>query len=228
MRIVTWNACRGQFDKKVPFLDHLVADIAVIQEIARPKTSLDNVLWFGDNPNQGMAVVAKNDYQLTPLPTISEAPPYVIPIQVSGPQTFILFAVCTMGTKPYPYVRGACRAIDLYADLFRDQTVAMIGDFNSNAIWNKSHPKGMNHAALLERLDHHGLFSAYHAHYGEAQGEETRPTYYHQWKQTQPFHIDFCFLPNPWRNALIDVDVGSWIAWQKCSDHRPVLVSLDL
>ena len=228
MRIITWNACRGQFDKKTPLLDHLAADIMVIQEIARPKQLMANVLWFGENPNQGMAVIARNDYQVDLLPTVADVPAYVIPIQVSGPHTFVLLAVCTMGEKPYPYVRAACRAIVLYDDLFREHPVAMIGDFNSNAIWNKNHPKGINHAALLERLEKHGLFSAYHAHYGEAHGEESRPTYYHQWKRNQPFHIDFCFLPNAWRNAIRDVDVGSWLAWEKCSDHRPLLVSLDL
>ena len=47
MRLVTWNACKGQFANKAHFLDHLHADVAVLQEIAKPKMPIPNVLWFG-------------------------------------------------------------------------------------------------------------------------------------------------------------------------------------
>jgi len=30
MRLVTWNACRGPFERKVPLLDQLDADVAVV------------------------------------------------------------------------------------------------------------------------------------------------------------------------------------------------------
>lgn len=58
MRIVTWNCSRGKFAKKMPLLDALGPDIAVIQECARPGPEVDNCVCFGDNPNIGVAVKA--------------------------------------------------------------------------------------------------------------------------------------------------------------------------
>ena len=228
MRIVTWNACRGQFDRKASFLSHLSADIAVIQEIAKPKQPLANVLWFGDNPNQGVAIVAQAGYRISSIQPISDCPRYVIPVQVTGPTSFVLLAVCTMNEKPYPYVRAACRAIDVYERLFHSGDIVMAGDFNSNAIWNRDHPADLNHSAMVARLKRLGLVSAYHAHSGENHGEESRHTFYYHWKRDRKFHIDYCFIPEKWLPALQDVDIGSFAAWQKCSDHRPLLVTLDL
>lgn len=228
MRLVTWNACRGQFSKKIPYLDHLHPDIAFVQEIARPKEPISNVFWVGSNPNQGMAVIAHPPYSITPLPMPEGVPDYIVPIAVEGPRSFVALAVCTMGDKPYPYVRAACRAIEIYNDLFLNHEVVMLGDFNSNAIWDKDHPAALNHSSMVKRLADHGLVSAYHAFCNEVHGEETQHTFYYHWKQERKFHIDYCFIPQAWIAHLRHVDVGSFAAWQKCSDHRPILVELAL
>ena len=47
MRLVTWNAGRGKFSKKVPLLATLGADVVVIPEIAKPELISDHCLWFG-------------------------------------------------------------------------------------------------------------------------------------------------------------------------------------
>ncbi len=56
MRLVTWNCCRGAYAKKVPLLDPFEADIAVVQECAKPERESRTCLWFGNNPRQGLAV----------------------------------------------------------------------------------------------------------------------------------------------------------------------------
>ena len=66
MRLVTWNARKGQFARKVPLLDSFCADVAVVQEIARPPAESPQTLWIGDNPNQGVAVVARKPYNAAP------------------------------------------------------------------------------------------------------------------------------------------------------------------
>ena len=93
MRLVTWNAGRGKFSKKVPLLADMGADIAVIPEIAKPELINEHCLWFGTNTNQGVAITASPSYTLTPLPEKAGAPKYVIPIRVDGPISFTLFAV---------------------------------------------------------------------------------------------------------------------------------------
>jgi exonuclease III len=226
MRLATWNACRGKFSDKAHYLDYLQADVAVIQEIARPLQPIPNVLWFGSDPNQGVAVVTRHTYTAKQLPGNEDVPNYVIPVEIIGPHSFLLFAVWTLKNEPFKYVQAASTAIQIYEPLFAGRDVVMLGDFNSNAIWDNDHPAELNHSAMVNNLDRLGLVSAYHQFNGEFHGNESVHTYYHQWNRSQGFHIDYCFLPKSWGPAVKAVDVGSFAAWQKSSDHRPLLVDL--
>ncbi len=226
MRLLTWNACRGPFERKVPLLDALQADIAVVQEIAAPKTEREGTLWFGDNPRQGIAVVARAPYSLRRLDELPNVPKHVIPVAVEGPEPFILFAVWTLATRPLRYVRGLATAIDLYAHLFSAPEAVVLGDFNSNSIWDHEHPPHLNHSSVVARLQAHGLVSAYHHHRQQPQGQETEPTFYLQWNEAKPFHLDYCFLPRRWAPGIRRVDIGGYEAWREHSDHRPLLVEL--
>ena len=85
MRLVTWNAARGKFAAKARLLDHLDPDVCVIQEIGAPGQNTKHIQWFGENPNIGLAVVAKAPYTLTPLPAVTDGPKYFLPIRVQSP-----------------------------------------------------------------------------------------------------------------------------------------------
>jgi len=71
------------------------ADIAVIPEIAKPELIDDYCLWFGTNPNQGIAITSSPSYTLTPLQEKPGTPKYVIPIRVEGPTISISFCLST-------------------------------------------------------------------------------------------------------------------------------------
>jgi hypothetical protein len=71
-----------------------------------------------------------------------------------------------------------------------------------------------------------GLVSAYHSRYAEAQGRETRPTFFLYRHQQRPYHIDYCFLPTTWLSRIRDVTVGDHAAWASKSDHMPLTVDL--
>ena len=60
----------------------------------------------------------------------------------------------------------------------------------------------------------------------EAQGEETRPTYYHRWNRKEPFHIDYCFMPAAWMQQVRNVEVGGYEDWKAASDHRPLVIDI--
>jgi exonuclease III len=228
MRLVTWNACKGQFDRKVPLLDQLHADIAVIQEIASPAHQTPQVMWFGDNANQGFAVFARDPYRLTPLPQREGVPKYIVPVMVDGPISFVLFAVWTIRQQRLRYVRAAATAIEMYASTFEQPPVVLLGDFNSNAIWDTHHPAALNHSAMVQRLRGHGMVSAYHHFRGVPHGQETEPTFYLHWDAGKPYHIDYCFLPTRWADGIQHVEIGSFEAWREHSDHRPLLVDVPL
>jgi hypothetical protein len=226
MRLVTWNCCRGTYLKKSSFLDTLAPDIAVIQECAKPRCQTDQCLWFGHNPHQGIAVFANGPYRIRALPAVPGIPRYAIPVEVAGPTNFLLIAVWSKGGQANPYVEGAVRAIKRYRKLFTQYPTVLAGDLNSNTIWDSNHAAGLNHSALVRMLSELGLVSSYHSFYGEAQGAEKLPTYYFQWKEHRPFHIDYCFIPREWAPRVQRVEVGSYAEWKDRSDHRPILVEL--
>jgi hypothetical protein len=223
LRITTWN-CQGGFARKASHLDVLKPDIAVIQEMTSPGPDQPDRVWFGDNGGKGLGVVANDGFRLRKLASEPGTPKYVEPLLVSGPVEFLLFAVWTTNETASRYVRGACKAVDTYSPLIRSRPAVFAGDFNSNAIWDKDYPDDLNHSALVRRMDEHGLISAYHYARHVPQGSEPEPTYYHQCKRDQPFHIDYCFVPSAWAQSIAKVVVGNFDDWSGISDHRPLTV----
>jgi hypothetical protein len=226
MRLATWNCCRGPYEKKASLLETLAADVAVIQECARPRAESESVLWFGDNPRQGLAVVARGDYRLKRVKRARGVPKYVLPVEVHGPRSFLLFAVWTKTGQEHCYVEAAVRAVYLYRKLIASGPTVFMGDVNSNVIWDHQHAADRSHTALVRQLDKLGLVSAYHAFFDELHGKETWPTYYFQWKEAKPFHLDYCFIPKAWVPALRKVWVEPYETWKTHSDHRPLLVDV--
>ena len=53
-----------------------------------------------------------------------------------------------------------------------------------------------------------------------------RASHYWLWKEANPFHIDYCFVPEAWVDLLTVVEVGSFADWLQ-SDHRPLTVDID-
>jgi len=227
MRLATWNCCRGPLEKKAGLLDAFGADITVLQECARPQAESDSLLWFGDNPRQGLAVVARGDYRLKRVRRARSVPKYVVPVEVTGPRSFLLFAVWTKTGQEHCYVEAAVRAVFLYRKLMASRPSVFIGDVNSNVLWDQQHHEDWNHTALVKQLEALGLVSAYHAYFEEAHGQETRPTYYFQWKEAKSFHLDYCFIPKAWLPGLRSVAVEPYEPWKSHSDHRPVIVDVD-
>ncbi|CAN5622497.1 endonuclease/exonuclease/phosphatase family protein [soil metagenome] len=228
MRLVTWNCCRGSYEKKFPLLEALAPDVAVVQECARPELESDTCIWFGDNVKQGVAIQSAPPYKLTRLPTLERVPKYVVPIGVSGPIEFTMLAVWSQGKQTYSYVEAVVKAVEMYNHMFAQSPTVLIGDLNSNCIWDKTHPRDLNHTALVALLKRHGMVSAYHLFKSEEHGHETTPTFYFHWNEKRPYHIDYCFIPEAWATSVRRVEVGTYEDWRQHSDHRPLLVEIEL
>ena len=228
MRIVSWNCYRGPCLDRAERLAPLRPNIAVIQECARPDPMpLDGrVAWFGTNPRQGVGVVANSPYKVTRGPTDTTFDHTAFPAIVSGPVSFNVLAIWAL---PRPsYVRAILRALETYADFLRAAPSLVIGDFNCFAEWKGKAPS-KDHVELARRLrDEFALVSAYHSAPGFNVSEAETPTYFFRWKENRPFHIDYCFVPAAWRSSIKSVDVRPFneAKWQ--SDHRPVVVELEL
>jgi len=171
-------------------------------------------------------VQAYRDYRLRELPTAPDVPKFVIPVAVSGPTEFNLLAAWTKLQEPYRYVRAAVKAVEIYRELFIGTPTVLMGDLNSNTIWDAEHPSHLNHSSLVSQLEKLGSVSAYHHYYNEIHGSETRATFHLYRREIHPFHIDYCFIPHSWANRISRVELGAFDEWRQFSDHRPLIVEL--
>jgi exodeoxyribonuclease III len=229
LRIVTWN-CGMALTRKAPSLLALKPDIAVVQECSQKSVDVLNShgfsgLWFGANPNKGLAVFCRTRFALQSVDKLFGK--WVVPVRVCGAAVgFNLLAVwaCPVGTKRADnYIGEVHRCLVKHREWFGNAPAVAAGDFNSNAQWDANRP-GRNHTEVVRLFDGHGLISAYHTHHGEKQGAETSPTYFFYRHQDKPFHIDYVFVPNSWK--LRSVEVGSFREWGQLSDHVPVVVDV--
>jgi exodeoxyribonuclease-3 len=230
LRIVTWN-CGMALARKAPSLLALSPDIAIVQECS--KKSVDALSghgfsgrWFGANLNKGLAIFCRKELTLQALNKLFGK--WVVPVRVRGAQDFKLLAIwaCPVGTRRADnYIGQVHRCLVEHRGWFRNASVVVAGDFNSNSQWDDNRP-GRNHSEVVRLFGGHGLISAYHTHHKEKQGAETRPTHYLYRHQDRPFHLDYVFVPNSWR--LKSVEVGSFQDWRHLSDHVPVVVDVSI
>jgi exodeoxyribonuclease III len=139
---------------------------------------------------------------------------------VQGRIAFTLIAVWTVMPErnrlTYPEILLA--GLDGCSHAMSQGPVVVAGDFNSNASYEPQ--RRPNHQEVVDRLTSLGLVSAYHAYHNEAHGRESRPTHLHS--SGGLFHIDYCFVPSGWTQAICDVRIG-----ERIGDHNPVVVDFD-
>ena len=156
MKLITWNCARG-FDKKKALIFSTNPNIAVIQECSRKSTESPaydgyEAVWTDGNPNIGMGVFYKKDWTLRRLEKTTNGIEWVIPFEVTGPENFTLIAVwaCEVkGSKHDSYVGQIDRALHEHRDWFTNGPTVMMGDFNSNACFDRG-------SARLESFQHGG------------------------------------------------------------------------
>ena len=227
MRIVTWNCFRGDCLTRADELLPLEPDVIVLQECSRPESPNDSqCIWFGDNPTQGVGIVARNGYSLERGPIKAEVTHSVFPVVVQGPIAFRLLAVWAL-PKP-TYVQAMDAGLMAYKDFVRQSACVIAGDFNSHSRFDFKN-RQFSHTMLVQKLrDEFGLVSAFHSRPSLAADLIEEATYYHKRKEEQPFHIDYCFLPQDWAPHIREVSVGNYQDWKDKSDHRPLLVDVEL
>lgn len=235
MRIVTWNCCGGGFRKKAARMSALRPDVLVVQEVEKLDGELfldgerqPTYLWrapVGGSP-RGLAVLSYSGVELRPA--FDEAHPLdgFYPFEARlGELEFHVAGVWTFdtGSRATSY-RQAQEGVEEYTDWLVEKPSVILGDFNANASYND----GGVWRSLWERLDRLGFVSAYHQYFGESFGAESRPTHFHHGHETEPWHLDYCFIPAVWSDRLRSVEVGDFASWKGVSDHRPVVVDVDV
>jgi exodeoxyribonuclease III len=144
--------------------------------------------------------------------------------KVHRPVSFTVIAVWAQRKPSYP--EALRRGIEVYRDPLLNEPTVLLGDFNSSASWDAQHGRRDHMDFEAQLRQEYGLVSVYHAATGELLGAESQPTYYWQWRQHAPFHLDYCYVPESWLPGLNSVTVGTYQDWADLSNHRPVVIDV--
>lgn len=222
------------FRKKVQFILSQSPDILIVpecehldklkfgDEILKPSDSL----WFGKNLNKGLGIFSYGDYKLRLLEIHNPEIKTIIPIEVTGGKySFVLFAIWAFNNDDpdYRYIGQVWKAINYYENLLKQENVILIGDFNSNVIWDKLKRK-VNHTNVIEKLSDLNIYSAYHKFFNQIPGKEIHPTFFLYRHQNKPYHIDYCFASSKLIEKLEKVEIGVYEDWKIHSDHKPLSI----
>lgn len=228
MRVVSWN-CNGALRNKAHLLEPLKADVWVIQEcepLAKLGLAMEawgaNALRVGDPAKRGLAVFAKPSISLRALDLEPDGLELFLPVQVNN---IMLLAVWTKqaNSPTFAYIGQLYKWLQKHKSYLAEQDpVMVVGDFNSNTCWDLW-DRWWNHSDVVRDLEALGLKSLYHHQFREAQGEETRPTFFMHRNLSKPYHIDYAFLSASLL-AHATLQLGDRDPWLKWSDHLPLVI----
>jgi len=230
MRITTWN-CNGGFTRKTGAVTALTPDILVVPECGETATAQPDLgqasptgfEWVGQIPTKGLGVFSFGEYSISRCPFYNPDHRFVLPLEVSGPMSFLLLAVWTLPDAGRSYVRPLVDAWKEYEPHFSGREVLMAGDFNASVAF----PGKPEHhfSAFLNLAGGREIHSLYHERSGEDHGKEIAPTFFMHRKKEKPFHIDYMFASPGMRSRLQAFEVGSHEVWRDLSDHVPITAS---
>jgi exodeoxyribonuclease-3 len=229
LRIVSWN-CADHFHKKAKRLSDLNATLAIVPEVREEHADLlacHANLWDGETGNRGLLLAARQPWKLTKIQRATHR--HVVRAQAKlGELELVLIGVWSM-PGPERYVGTVASGLDELLDDSCEQNVVVAGDFNASAAFDSQNAARHSFDQISQRLHGRGLQSIWHTKAREAFGQESRPTYYHQWKREQPFHIDFMFVSESLMERLIRFSIGDFESWcPGYSDHAPLIADFDL
>jgi exodeoxyribonuclease III len=176
------------YQKKANFILAYKPDVLIVSECEHPDKLLfptdtprpEDVLWFGENPHKGLGIFSYSHYRFQVLDTHNVCFRKIIPILVTGGENdFNLFAIWANNpTDPDgQYVEHIWKALHYDDKLLIDNQAVLIGDFNSNTIWDRKRRES-NHSDVVKLLAVKKIFITYHLHHKQSQGTEEHPTLY--------------------------------------------------
>ena len=226
------------YRKKAGLLLAYKPDIVVVPECEHPdKLKFDgrvrlptDIFWFGNNHHKGLGVFSYSDYKFELNNIHDPNLRTILPLTVKNKNNqFNLFAIWANnpGDRGFQYVGQVWKAINCYSELLNDNRTILVGDFNSNTIWDKPRREG-NHSTVVEFLANKGIHSTYHKFFNQTQGKEKHDTLFMYRHKDKSYHIDYCFASTDLMRKLSHVEIGKHKDWCKYSDHTPLIITFDL
>lgn len=226
------------FRKKAEFILSQKPDILIVPECEHPDKlkfsgnvqSPMDIYWIGGNRNKGLGVFSYSNYRFELLDVYNPDLKNILPLKVFNDDNyFTLFAIWANNPEDNDgaYITQIWKAIHYYDNLLLGERTILIGDFNSNTIWDKPRRVG-NHSTVVDRLEKKGILSAYHYFCKQEQGKEDTPTLFMYRHEDKKYHIDYCFVSLDYINKLKNVEIGNYRDWKGLSDHSPLIVTFEL
>lgn len=234
MKIITWN-CNMAFRKKAAFILARQPDILIVPECEHPDKLIFNsdtpvptdMRWFGANQHKGLGIFSYSKFRFKVLRNHNPELKMIVPIAVSGGHfNFTMFAV--WANNPLDpdgqYVEQVWKALHHYHKKLKRKQTLLVGDFNSNTIWDRKYRTG-NHSDVVSHLEKKGIRSCYHVQHNQVQGKEQDPTFYLYRHKDKPYHLDYCFASDDMTSHIHSVEIGDHESWSRYSDHVPLMVT---
>ncbi len=248
MKIVTWN-CNGALRNKTEALDTLNADVYVVQECENPSLSTSkfqewagDYLWMGTSKHKGLGVFPKkgNTVQASQWqgtfshsgvingnPSSSWSTDDLklfLPFILNDKYQVLGVWTKAEGSKVFRYIGQLWKYLQIHRDQLNRSNTILLGDFNSNSIWDKP-DRWWNHSDVVEELAAISLESLYHQQTLQAQGQETTPTFFLQRNLEKAYHIDYVFVSQNLMSSC-HLQIGNQEQWLGLSDHMPLTLSI--
>lgn len=230
MVIINWN-CNGAFRKKFIQLEQFEADIIVIQECEDPERSNDknyrewakNFIWTGDNKDKGLGIFCKESVKISNNNWETNNLKYFVSANINDDFNIIGLWNHHANSPTFGYIGQFWKYLQINKTLMSKALI--IGDFNSNKIWDKW-DRWWNHSDVVRELEEIEIRSLYHEFFNEEQGKEQCPTFYLQKNILKPYHIDYAFADIKTFDKIKNIKIGQKIEWLQWSDHMPILIEL--
>ena len=176
------------FRKKSKFIEEYKPDILIVPECEHPdKLKFDinsvhpnEIFWYGTNVNKGLGVFSFTNYKISLLDFHEEKYRMKVQLKITnGNSTYTIFAIWANNPQDrgYQYVGQVWKALNHYQNRIKKTKTLLIGDFNSNTMWDKPRREG-NHSTVVDILAKKGIESVYHTYFEQQQGIEQHPTFY--------------------------------------------------
>jgi exonuclease III len=109
-------------------------------------------------------------------------------------------------------------------DLFRNSGIYPYSAIFERMCWDR----WWNHSDVVRLLEDRGIVSLYHKMAQEAQGQESKPSFFLHRNPAKPYHIDYCFASREIADRCRRLEIGKFSDWIYLSDHCPIFVDLEL
>jgi len=237
MKIIHWN-CQGAFRKKNAEILKYKPDIIIITECENPSRlkfgklfpAPEDYFWYGDNVNKGVGFFFYNGVRYRINKDFNSKFRFIIPLVIEYKNLkFNLFGIWAMGDskkRTERYVGQIWQAVNHYENQLKEPSI-LIGDFNSNQIWDQKKRIG-NHTDVVNKLLEYDIHSLYHLQMSIQHGQELDPTFFLYRNVAKPYHLDYCFCSNSFLAKGYNFTIGDVEKWIEFSDHLPIFIDLNV